>query len=98
MPDLLTVDEIARLRAELDPDWTVSPDQTSIERCFSFDAYLEGVAFANSVAWIAEKHDHHPDLLVGYARCEVVYSTHSAGGLTQLDFDAARAVDQLVEA
>jgi 4a-hydroxytetrahydrobiopterin dehydratase len=98
MPDLLAADEISRLSAQLDPAWSVSPDHKSIERCFRFGTYLEGLVFANNVAWIAERHDHHPDLLVGYASCRVVYSTHSAGGLTRLDFDAARAVDQLVGA
>jgi 4a-hydroxytetrahydrobiopterin dehydratase len=50
----------------------------------------------NAVAWIANREDHHPDLTVGYKRCEVRYSTHSVGGLSENDFICAAKIDDLL--
>jgi 4a-hydroxytetrahydrobiopterin dehydratase len=44
---------------------------------------------------IAEKRDHHPDILVGWGRTRVLWTTHDAGGITQLDLDLATATDAL---
>jgi 4a-hydroxytetrahydrobiopterin dehydratase len=54
------------------------------------------MAFVNAVAFIAHTQDHHPDLQVGYNKCRVEYSTHSAGGLSEKDFSAAHAVNKLI--
>jgi 4a-hydroxytetrahydrobiopterin dehydratase len=97
MTRLLTADEIADLKQEIDPDWQISTDGKSISRRFKFCSYLDGVAFANRIAEVADKQGHHPDLHINYTNCRVVYSTHSVGGLTRLDFNAARTIDQLCQ-
>jgi 4a-hydroxytetrahydrobiopterin dehydratase len=64
-----------------------------LERVFTFSSYANGVAFAVKVALLAEKLDHHPDSLeIGWKKVRVAFVTHSAGGLTALDFDAAEKV------
>lgn len=67
----------------------------AIEKSYDFSDFHHTMAFVNAVAWIAHRADHHPDLSVHYGRCVVRYSTHSAGGITALDFDGAAAVDAL---
>lgn len=84
--------EIAE-RLQALPGWSVVDGV--LERRFAFADFHQTMAFVNAVAWIAHRMDHHPDLLVGYNRCLVRYSTHSAGGLTALDFAAASSVDDL---
>jgi 4a-hydroxytetrahydrobiopterin dehydratase len=69
----------------------------AIARTFNFKNYYETMAFVNAVAFIAHGQDHHPDLQVGYNKCRVEFSTHSAGGLSEKDFAAAHAVDALVK-
>lgn len=59
------------------PGWTT--DGGALQRTFRFADYRATIAFANAVAQIAEQHDHHPELLVGYATCRVTWTTHSAG-------------------
>jgi 4a-hydroxytetrahydrobiopterin dehydratase len=84
------------LQAELErtPGWAVVDGQ--LTRGFTFDAYSGGAAFAMRVMMLAEKLDHHPDALtIGWKRVTVAFVTHSAGGLTLLDFDAARKVTAL---
>jgi len=46
-------------------------------------------------ALLAEKMDHHPEWSNVYKRVEVTLSTHSAGGLTELDIKLAEAIDGL---
>lgn len=71
-------------------------DDTGISRTFTFQSYAEGVAFAMKVALLAEKINHHPDALtIGWKKVKVVYVTHDAGGVTDLDLQAARKVDVL---
>lgn len=78
------------------PHWTRS--EAGITRTFAFPSYSAGVAFAVQVALLAEKQDHHPDALtIGWQRVSITYITHSAGGITQLDLDAAQQVDDLYD-
>ena len=51
------------------------------------------MAFVNHVADLAEKMDHHPDILIQYKKVTLTLSTHSAGGLTALDFELAKKID-----
>ena len=67
----------------------------AISKTFSLKNYYETMAFVNAIAFIAHKSNHHPDLEVGYNKCKVTYSTHSEGGVTTKDVDAARAVNAL---
>lgn len=64
-------------------------------KTFEFTDFHGTMAFVNAVAWIAHRGDHHPDLQVGYKRCTVQWSTHSAGGLTLKDLICAAQVDAL---
>ena len=68
-----------------------------IRKTYNFKNYYETMAFVNGVAWIAHRADHHPDMEVGYNKCTVRYSTHSVGGLSENDFDAAAKVEALLE-
>ena len=67
----------------------------AIGKTFSFGSYAETMAFVNGVAWIAEREDHHPDMLVGYDKCRVAYSTHSVGGISNNDFICAAKIEAL---
>jgi 4a-hydroxytetrahydrobiopterin dehydratase len=68
-----------------------------IARDFKFKDYYHTISFVNAVAWIANKEDHHPDMNVGYNKCQVRYSTHSVNGLSENDFICAAKVDALIE-
>ena len=51
-----------------------------------------------TVATVAEELNHHPDIDIRYRRVRVAVSTHSAGGLTELDFALAGRCNELAEA
>ncbi|WP_035051420.1 4a-hydroxytetrahydrobiopterin dehydratase [Andreprevotia chitinilytica] len=88
------LDDIAAemLASELN-EWLVL--NGTLEKTFRFKDFYQTVAFVNAVAYIANKQDHHPDLEVTYSRCKVVWSTHSAGGLSRNDFICAARIDAL---
>lgn len=71
--------------------WTRSGN--AITKTFAFDKFLAGIAWVDKIALIAEKLDHHPDVDIRYTKVTVTLATHSAGGLTKLDFDLAHAMD-----
>jgi 4a-hydroxytetrahydrobiopterin dehydratase len=65
----------------------------AIVRDFKFADFAAAVAFVNRVA---ERVNHHPDILVhGWNRVRLELSTHSDGGLTEADFALAGEIDGL---
>ena len=67
-----------------------------IVREYAFADYRATIAFVNAVAGMAEIENHHPEMTVGYRRCKLVYTTHSAGGaLSTNDFICAAKADAL---
>ena len=74
------------------PGWAV--EGREIVKTYTFPTYLSGIDFVNSVAQQAEAMDHHPDLVVGWRKVTVRLTTHSAGGITDLDLRLARFCEQ----
>ena len=79
------------------PGWTLTEDGKAIVRRFKFKDFGATMAFVNRLATVADRKDHHPDLKVGYGYCEVLFTTHDAGGLTVLDADLARQTQAIAE-
>ena len=76
------------------PGWALVEGR--IEKTYSFASYADGVAFAFRVTLLAEKTDHHPDALtIAWKEVRVAYVTHSQGGVTPKDLEAAKALDEL---
>jgi 4a-hydroxytetrahydrobiopterin dehydratase len=71
-------------------------DGDTIEKQYSFGSFAESMAFANRVAGLAEAQNHHPDILVQYAKVTLITSSHDVGGLTARDFKLAKAIDAWV--
>lgn len=66
-----------------------------IVRVYKNKNFVDSIGFVNKVAILAEKADHHPDILIQYKNVTLTLSTHSKGGLTEKDFNLARAIDAL---
>ena len=80
------------------PGWALASDGKSILRRFKFPDFEATMSYVNRLAAVANRHDHHPDLKVGYNYCEVLFTTHDADGLTELDALCVRAAQQLADA
>jgi 4a-hydroxytetrahydrobiopterin dehydratase len=82
------------------PGWHLSGDgdQIAIEKTFEFAEHTHALLFVNSVGWLSEKLNHHPELLLTYKRCVLRWNTHDVRGLSRLDFEAATQTDALFPA
>jgi 4a-hydroxytetrahydrobiopterin dehydratase len=92
MAELLNDDDVtSRLRRS---SWEREKDE--IVREWRFDNFGEAIAFVNHVAEIAEEANHHPDIFVhGWNKVKLSLTNHSAGGLTETDFEMADRLDRL---
>jgi len=68
----------------------------AIQKQYTFANFKEAMFFVNTVAGLAEKAGHHPDITVNYNRVTLSLSTHDAGGITAKDFDLAKRVEAAV--
>jgi 4a-hydroxytetrahydrobiopterin dehydratase len=72
-----------------------SSTEGRLVKTYAFTDFHQTVGFVNALAWIANREDHHPDLVVSYNRCAVAWSTHDAGGITENDVVCAAKTDAL---
>ena len=61
-------------------DWLY--DDSKLVKTFNFDSYMDGVLFINSVAKIAEKKNHHPEILLEWCKVTIEIASHEMGGVT----------------
>lgn len=74
--------------------WAAEGDR--LRREWRLRDFAAALAFVNAVAEVAERENHHPDLLLhGWNRVTVTTWTHSAGGLSENDFVLAAKIDRL---
>jgi len=71
-------------------------DNEELTKTFQFEDHYQTMAFVNAVAWISHREDHHPTMVVGYNTCNLRYSTHTVGGISDNDFICSAKVDHLV--
>lgn len=91
----LVPDQVEALLGEV-PGYKLDEKREQISKQYSFADFYETIAFVNALAYIANQQDHHPDLVVGYDKCKVSFTTHDAGGLTENDFICAARIDALI--
>lgn len=96
-PQPLTEEQI-ELKASEIPEWDVDIEISTLSRVFVFGDFLQSMAFANAVAGLAERQNHHPDILISYDTVTLVLTSHDAGGLTDKDFILATHIEKLPEA
>jgi len=93
MPALLSPREIDEHLVDV-PGW--EHDGREITRTHTLPGFPDALVFACAVGRLAELADHHPDILIQYRDVTLTLSTHSAGGITSLDFELARAINAIV--
>jgi len=74
-------------------DWRTANEK--LAKKFDFADFAASLEFVNRVGAVAERLDHHPDVLFGWGYAEFFITTHDAGGITHRDFELAREIDEL---
>ncbi len=88
-PRLLDGEEVERQLADL-PGWT--SDGQSLHTSLDFPTFLDAIAAVDAIAADAEQMNHHPDIDIRWRTLRITLSTHSAGGITQLDIEMAHRI------
>lgn len=73
--------------------WTTD-DHKWIVRKYRFTTFMQGIAFVNEVARLAETDNHHPMIAIDYKMVTLRLTSWHAGGLTEQDFQLAAKFDQ----
>ena len=92
MAALLSLQEREDLRNTL-THWELSDDR--LRRQWQFKDFSEAFAFMTRVAMLAETKQHHPNWSNVYNRVTIELTTHDLGGLSHLDAELARSIDDL---
>lgn len=74
--------------------WTFNDN--GIEKKFVFKNFSQALGFIVQLGLLAEKKNHHPELFNVYNKVDIRLSTHDADGLTDKDFDLAKAIEKLL--
>ncbi len=67
-----------------------------LRKKFNTDGWPTTLMLVNAIGYLAEAAWHHPDLSVTWAKVWVKLKSHSAGGITDKDFELARRIDEVV--
>ena len=95
MTDLLDDTAVSDALESL-PAWRRDGD--AIVRTAKLPSFPDAIAVVDRVAVTAEQRDHHPDIDIRWRNLTFRCSTHSAGGLTELDVALAAAISEEITA
>jgi 4a-hydroxytetrahydrobiopterin dehydratase len=87
----LSVTEIQEKLSALN-EWEFKDN--TIRKTFTFETYMESIAFINRLAEIAEEANHHPDMVVGWCRIDVAFTSHDQGGVTLACIEMAKKANK----
>ena len=89
----LTETEIQKALLSLE-EWEYEKD--GIIKKFVFANFKDALATMNRIGEVAEEMNHHPEWFNVYNKLNIRLSTHDQGGITQLDIDLAKAIEEIV--
>jgi len=90
---LMSENEISQKLSSLE-GWEQEDNQ--IVKQFKFKNFVGSMGFVTKVAILAERADHHPDILIEYSKVRISLSTHSEGGITEKDFNLATEIENSI--
>tara|TARA_E500000178_G_scaffold300918_1_gene309460 strand:- start:636 stop:929 length:294 start_codon:yes stop_codon:yes gene_type:complete len=73
-------------------NWLLSDKQ--ITKVYKLDSFMEVMSLANLVSDKSEQIDHHPKMIIESNQIEFLITTHSEGGITNLDFLLASFIEE----
>lgn len=90
---LLSESEILNRLSNL-TGWSV--ENNSLVKHFTVTDFVSALKLVNSAGEIAEKLNHHPDILIhGWNKVKFMISTHDAGGITLKDFELIERIEKI---
>ena len=82
------------LQSLFNTNWSLIDNRDAISKEFKFKSFQQAWGWMTEIALCAEKLDHHPEWSNTYNRVQVVLTTHSCDGLSDLDIKLAKLMDE----
>ena len=73
-------------------NWLLSDNQ--ITKVYKLDSFMEVMSLANLVSDKSEQIDHHQKMIIDFNQIEFIITTHSEGGITNLDLLLASFIEE----
>ena len=89
--DKLTTSQIEAELIKLN-NWNFKDNLLS--KVYKLNSFMDVMSFSNLVADKSEQIDHHPKMIIDYNTIEFELSTHSLGGITELDFELENFIEE----
>ena len=70
--------------------------EDALHTAFEFDNFKDAFSVMTRIALEAEAMQHHPVLISDGGSLEIKLTTHDAGGVSEKDFEMARAIEHIV--
>jgi len=70
-------------------------EQGHLKKNFDFKNYRQSFAFTSQIALLAEKKNHHPQIILDYKQVTVRLISHDVGKVTERDIDLANQIDKI---
>ena len=83
------------LAALMAKGWALAEDRDAIQKSFTFENFVKAFTFMTKVGMQAEFLNHHPEWFNVYNRVDVTLTTHDCGGLSALDVELAKKMDEI---
>jgi len=98
MAELLQKEDIEKRLIELNRNNKFEWERKGkyIQKTFVFEDFISAFGFMTKAAIIAQSMDHHPEWSNVYNKVTINLTTHSSGGITDLDFRLAEAMEKCV--
>lgn len=75
--------------------WTMVEGRDAVQKQFKFANFVDAFGWMTQAALVSEKLNHHPEWSNVYNRVDVVLTTHSLDGLSDLDLKLAQRMDKM---
>ena len=75
-------------------DWEL--DDNRIVRQIVFKDFKEAFAAMIKISEVAEEINHHPNWFNSYNKLNIKLNTHDVDGISMLDFELARRIDEII--
>lgn len=90
----LTKKEIVAKLNEIGKDWII--EENYLCKKVEFENFIQAFSFMTTIAFFAEKINHHPNWYNVYNKITIKLSTHDCDGITKKDFELAKYIDKII--
>jgi 4a-hydroxytetrahydrobiopterin dehydratase len=91
----LELDQIEACMKNLN-QWQHVASESCITKEWRFANFKTAIAMLVKVSELADRHNHHPEMVSAYTALRIKLWTHDVQGLSTKDFELAQAIDNLV--